>query len=43
MLLLNNFIGQIKENSVELIANIFAPLFIKVKEIGVCKTNTSEI
>lgn len=43
MLLLNNYIGQIKERSVELIEQLFTPLFLKVSQIGILTSNTSDI
>ena len=41
--LLNNYVGYLKENSLEVIDTIFQPLFQKIKEIGVPIDNTSEI
>jgi hypothetical protein len=43
LLLLNNYVGQMRENSVDLIELLFTPLFQKVAQIGVIKVNTSEI
>jgi len=43
MLLLNNYVGQMRERSVDLVEQLYAPLFSKVALIGVQKSNTSEI
>ena len=43
MLLLNNYVGQIKEQSLELIDYLFSPIFDKISQIPVPKSNTSDI
>lgn len=43
LLLLNNFVGQIKEQSLEVIEQVYADLFQKISLIPVPRQNTSEI
>jgi len=43
LVLLNNYVGQMREQSVDLIEQLFTPIFAKVAQIGVLKINTSEI
>lgn len=42
-MLLNNYVGQIKEKSIELIETIIDQLLIKILQIPIPQSNTSEI